>query len=426
MRRPQVNNVGLRIYESELSTMKVCLVAWDYPTPYSKAGSGIGSVTYTLAHELHRLGCQVHVVVLYADGMPSDFVDNGVIVHQVAYGNIHYYLSRLPVTRRQGSFLQFVRYLEIVWAIDQRIIRLKESDDLDIVEIPPARNPFWKMHRSLQNLPYIAWLHGSPYLFKKMLGKKVNIVDYVQEKLDQDFMRHARVVIAPSAFLGGYYRERVGLHVRVVPSPAPTIYFECRNKQTTAARARVSNRLIVFAASPLSWAKGVDTIVDAIPQVVQRIPNVHFVLAGKDDTYSRSTLRAHFQKIGLERHITFPGHIPWLQMSAVHSQSDLFVTATRWENSPLSVIEAMAASRPVVGTDVGGVPELVVDDETGVLVSPNDPAVLAAAISDLLQNSSYRERLGKNARERISHLHHPRRIAEQRLDLYATALDQSG
>jgi glycosyltransferase involved in cell wall biosynthesis len=80
------------------------------------------------------------------------------------------------------------------------------------------------------------------------------------------------------------------------------------------------------------------------------------------------------------------------------SASDIFVLASDWEGHPLSVMEALAAGLPVVATSAGGVPELVADRVTGILVPPGDVRALAAALRLLVQNPRRRRELGEAGR----------------------------
>ncbi|MGZ4415269.1 MAG: glycosyltransferase, partial [Gaiellaceae bacterium] len=108
------------------------------------------------------------------------------------------------------------------------------------------------------------------------------------------------------------------------------------------------------------------------------------------------------------------------------ADADVFVLASRSEGLPLSVIEAMAAGLPVVASDVGGLRELVLESQTGVLVPSGDPAALADALRPLLRDRALRRRLGSAGRERAKGLFDLPRFQRAHLDLYRRELAAAG
>jgi glycosyltransferase involved in cell wall biosynthesis len=104
------------------------------------------------------------------------------------------------------------------------------------------------------------------------------------------------------------------------------------------------------------------------------------------------------------------------------AQADVFVLSSRSEGLPISILEAMAAGLPVVASDVGGIPELVVDGETGLLVPAGDPDALAAALRRLVEDGELRRRLGAAARARVEQRFSVEQARRSHVELYERLL----
>jgi glycosyltransferase involved in cell wall biosynthesis len=110
-----------------------------------------------------------------------------------------------------------------------------------------------------------------------------------------------------------------------------------------------------------------------------------------------NAVREQVAGLGLESRVRFLGIRA--DVADILRASDVFVLSSRWEGNPMSVMEAMAAGLPVVSTAVGGVPELVRDGETGLLVPSEDTGALAQAIQALVDNPARRQAMGAAARQ---------------------------
>ena len=121
------------------------------------------------------------------------------------------------------------------------------------------------------------------------------------------------------------------------------------------------------------------------------------------DVVGDGPLRAEYERLagelGVAGRVEFHGLQPKAELAERMRRADVFVLASRFENNPCVLLEAMASGLPVVATRVGGVPELV-DDRSGLLADPRDPAALAARIAEALERDFDREQIAARARER--------------------------
>ena len=143
--------------------------------------------------------------------------------------------------------------------------------------------------------------------------------------------------------------------------------------------------------------KAHEVFLEAAARVRERVPETRFLIVG--DGERRAELEARARALGLGEQVLFLG---WRRdMRTVYADLDVVVLSSLNEGSPVAIIEAMAAGRPVVSTDVGGVGEVVADGQSGLLVPPRDPAALAEAVSGLLGDPLAGERMGRVARAAV-------------------------
>jgi glycosyltransferase involved in cell wall biosynthesis len=149
---------------------------------------------------------------------------------------------------------------------------------------------------------------------------------------------------------------------------------------------------------------------------------VHTVVVG--DGPERAQLEALAGQLGLADRVHLAGHQqdvrPWL------AALDVLVLSSDWEGMPNALLEAMAAGLPIVATAVGGVPEVVVDGATGLLVPPGDPSALAEAITRLLRDPDLRRTMGQAGRARVERRFSINETVRLTEELYATLLEEKG
>jgi glycosyltransferase involved in cell wall biosynthesis len=160
--------------------------------------------------------------------------------------------------------------------------------------------------------------------------------------------------------------------------------------------------------------KAQHVLLTAVPTVLEKFPQARLLLVGKG--HLEQQLRQQAADLGISQQVIFTGvrhDIP-----AVLAQTDVFVLSSNWEGVPLSVIEAMAAARAVLVTDVGGNAELVEHGRSGLVVPANDAAALANGLLTLLQDEPTRLSMGLAARQRVQELFSTDRFMQQYESLY--------
>ncbi len=169
--------------------------------------------------------------------------------------------------------------------------------------------------------------------------------------------------------------------------------------------------------------QGLELLIAAAPAILKRIPDVLFLVVGgvNDPAKDRESLEwAHEHASGLPFIFTGyrPSHPQDLMVAA-----DVYVHPSFLDNSPTSILEAMALSKPIVATQVGGIPEILSNGETGMLV-PLEPSALADAVVHLLENRAHAAELGARAREKALSAFSWTRIGEQFTELYQEVFDR--
>jgi glycosyltransferase involved in cell wall biosynthesis len=175
---------------------------------------------------------------------------------------------------------------------------------------------------------------------------------------------------------------------------------------------------VIGNVAALEPQKGQHHLIDAAKITVRQVPDARFVIVG--DGELRQSLEEHIRHKHLERHVFLAGFRE--DALELTKGCDLFVMSSTNEGMCTALVEAMAASKPAVATSAGGIPEVMVDGETGFLVAIRDHEAMAARIVHLLKNEALRARMGEAALARARGLFTVERMVDGTKAVYESFL----
>jgi len=251
--------------------------------------------------------------------------------------------------------------------------------------------------------PYVLTLHGG------------NLPTFSRQHSDRvdNLLSSAAAVTCPSAYLlaemGSWRSDLILLpngldltryHFR---QPPPPVGDDVRSRP---ALSRSALREPPPPQRHLIWLRAFHEIynpvlaVEVLGRICQSYPEVHLTMIGPDKRDgSLQQAKAAARRLGVSPAVSFPGTIPKPDVARHLAQAGIFLNTTNYDNTPVSVLEAMACGLAIVSTRVGGIPYLLEHGKTALLVPPGDVAAMAAAVSRLESDPELAAQLGANARK---------------------------
>ncbi len=196
----------------------------------------------------------------------------------------------------------------------------------------------------------------------------------------------------------GVRRDRIMVHENFVDDAALTLMGERERLAWRASLGITADALVVGCVARLTAVKRHDVLLEAFAQVAAELPNAVLLLVG--DGECRDDLERRAVVLGLRDRIVFSGTLPNTPLP--QQLFDVAVLTSENEGFPNSLVEASAAAVPLVSTRVGGVPDVLIEGETGLGVNVADARQTADAIRSLLQNEGRRRRMGDAARTLVT------------------------
>ena len=270
--------------------------------------------------------------------------------------------------------------------------------------------------------PHVATVHGSDLA---LIGKSA-----VLTRICSFIIRHSDAVTVNSS----YTRQLLVSHVpgsekkiQIIPMGVDPQKFIIEAGSCTVKK-NASDRVILNVGRLIDW-KGTQYLINAMPEVLRHIPDARLIIIGTGP--EEESLRQRVRELLLDDHITFLGAVSNHTLIHHYHCADVFVLPSiqksgNTEGLGVVLLEAMASGCPVIGSNVGGIPDIITDGENGFLVPEQDSEQLAVQIIRLLQDGELREMFRKNGYTRIHTSFSWDLISDQFASVYHQVLKGAG
>ncbi|MEZ6007328.1 MAG: glycosyltransferase family 4 protein [Planctomycetota bacterium] len=302
-----------------------------------------------------------------------------------------------PIYRIPDRLHRHARSVAWRWALHQASRRRPRPRALLLATRQMARTPLaWARARGI---PTLLFCHGQEWLVRDQPSHERRTQQLIERTPPDLYVANSRYT--QSLLEGrGIPASRI---VRVRPV-SDLARFATADAGRLRRRLGLGDALVLLGAGRLVERKGHDVLVEVAARLLPAFPTLHVVLAGEGPC--RGAIEATVQRLGLDKRVHMLGQVDHDELQDVFAAADVFAMATRDLSNHGSVegygivyVEAGAAGVPVVATPVGGVVDVVQDDENGIFVKSADVDDVAAGVASLLADPGKRARLGQRGRE---------------------------
>lgn len=258
-----------------------------------------------------------------------------------------------------------------------------------------------------------------PYLLSLQEGDPLNEIEhkvrFVKNKFKEIFTK-AKAIQAISNFLADWAKKMEAIsQIRVVPNGVDSTNFSNPGATPEFFNGLPADRKIIFTASRLVEKNGIGDLISALALLPA---NYYLVVAGTGELLEK--LKIETRSLGLEKRVYFLGAISHAALPAYLAASNVFCRPSRSEGLGNAFLEAMSAGLPVVATPVGGIPDFLLDGETGLFCAAANPKDIAEKIKKIVDNLVLAEKLKSNAKKLVQEKYSWNTVAKQIKNVFDT------
>jgi glycosyltransferase involved in cell wall biosynthesis len=331
-----------------------------------------------------------------------------------------------------------IRYWKFARSASKRIEKLNKEIGLDIIHANLPLVPSFAIPKNAAKAIVCAvhstW-KGEAIVTKKDNPKELNPneksmlrFNLVLRTYEKKLMNRSDALIAVSKYTVNELTDLYGINenkIHVIYNGVDIERFKPRQNRDEIRKefGLEENKKIVLFVGRLYHRKGLETLLTSIPPVLKEFINVHFVISGTGFKKKEESLKNLAKELNIQDHVKFLGYVLDEKLPELYSASDIFVLPAIYENFPFAILEAQSTALPVISTNVGGIPEFLVDNENGFVIEPRDPEQLTQKVLALLQNPQRAVEMGKRGRELIEQKLDWWLITNQVIELYHKLLE---
>jgi phosphatidylinositol alpha-1,6-mannosyltransferase len=325
-------------------------------------------------------------------------------------------VDRLPVPSRR------LRSLQGTWRWARRVEAIARGVSAEFIwcgNLKPAAYPArWVKMRA--GVPYGVFLHGGDLLILRRQIRR----SLVKRRAARALLGSASVLVANSAWTTALCRavlqelalSRPEDRVCTVPLGSdPEVFRPGLDQTDVRRRYRLDQRRWLLSVARLTRHKGIDTALRALAQLAPRYPDLAYAVVGYGDDLA--AMEQLSLSLGLAERVRFLTQVPDADLPQLYNCAEIYLGLSRYmdervEGFGISLVEASASGLPVIAGNSGGVADAVRDDVTGILVDPERPDLVCAAVRRLLDNRELGLQLGAAGREAVQNYYNWNRVAE--------------
>ncbi len=383
----------------------ICLISEEFP-PETGWG-GIATYTHTLAKGLDRLGHKVSVITTTLSEDHKSKIGKNIEVYHLKFHPPQKIISKaiFNTFRFWHRNRKEVRHeVQLAWAFYKGFKHINSQEKIDIVEVPDYH--FNGLFISLFNsVPLAVKLH-TPLIFNYYsnnlpIDSEVKWLDYF-ERLQ---IRQCDLISSPSKLLKEKtekWMKKLNKKIYVVPYAV--------DHETFHPIKGEREKIILFTGR-LEVRKGVHILLKAFKKIAPKIPEYKLLLLGHDtETFTLNGEKLFFKEYlkrtnlldGIEDRVIFGGRVEREELPKYFSKANFAVfPSVKFENFPFACLEGMSCGRGVIGTNSGGMAEMIEDGKSGFVVEPENVDQLAEKMLILAKDEKLQEEFGKRSREII-------------------------